>query len=677
MKIMNTRPLSAISSKMVYILLMLTAMLTACKDDDDKSATMDEDDGVIYVQPEAEPTADAMSVTVDGLTYVFDGGYQGDGKALVARVGNRAASLVLESDKPNEEVENIILHNGNIGKLTDAECAALIVVLAKGGSIAIAEPTLDQLQALVNRLRSVINGFMEGDNTVLAQHIVQMLNTEMLNRIVMWTSEDFDFSVYLDENGRGDYLSLAIFRGNDTYLAYRASEELTDYQYGQKADRAAEWLNTKEDEGSQQAARWEVARMMAHRAGGTAEQYVDKISDAQETTFEGSLKLDGPQGYSRNHRYEVTDKIWTAYSKEKKCDVYCMTSSVTVYNQDLNCGPSGEREWYDGRGWQPWENLSATLKKHGVYGPYMRQIHLRCELEDAGNRVKIENYAPMNSTSGGQNVTTGFTFQLGANASASSSGPMAGASTSMSWSRTVSKFDADLAMTASPSPDGVAEWSYTGPSAQSYWALFRREAHDIARHIQTNTCTVQQAWVWTVPNSKSARVVFNHTFNLRDEWLTYDCSKIFATTPHHIQPAIELTSRSTLNCPPRFIQTWSMSVSVPEDEKRADVTKIKNHLTDQLKQYFLTSCVFYTKRADHKKAYNEGKSVAQYDEIGQFIVTAKNAFNHNDAVKEIMREAGKQGGVSDTGSYTITWRQTDADVNSDREEYTFSMRMPK
>ena len=126
MKIMNTRPLSAISSKMVYILLMLTAMLTACKDDDDKSATMDEDDGVIYVQPEAEPTADAMSVTVDGLTYVFDGGYQGDGKALVARVGNRAASLVLESDKPNEEVENIILHNGNIGKLTDAECAALI-----------------------------------------------------------------------------------------------------------------------------------------------------------------------------------------------------------------------------------------------------------------------------------------------------------------------------------------------------------------------------------------------------------------------------------------------------------------------------------------------------------------------------------------------------------------------
>ena len=676
MKIMNTRPLSAIPSKMVYILLMLTAMLTACVANNDNAAA-DEDAGVIYVQPEAEPTADAMSVTVDGLTYVFDGGYQGDGKALVARVGNRAASLVLESDKPNEEVENIILHNGNIGKLTDAECAALIVVLAKGGSIAIAEPTIDQLQVLVNRLRSVINGFMEGENTVLAQHIVQMLNTETLNRIVMWTAEDFDFSVYLDENGRGDYLSLVIFRGNDTYQVLRASEELTDYQYGQNADLAAEWLNAKEDEASQQAARWEVARMMAHRAGGTAEQYVDKISDAQGTGFEGGFQVKGPQNYSRRHRYKVKYQIWTAYSKEKKCDVYCVTSSLTAYNQDLNCGPNGEREWYDARGWLPWDLWEPILKKPRAYGPYMKEIYTWYKLEDAGNSVKIENYAPMNSTSGGQNVTTGFTFQLGANASASASGPMAGGSTSMSWSHTVSKFDADLAMTASPSPEGVAEWRYTGPSAQTHWALFRNDAHDIARHIQTHTCTVEQAWVWTVPNSSSKTVVFNNIFHLGDEWLTYHVNKIFETTPHWFGQDTVHNVKEVIICPPRFIQTWSMSVSVPENEKGADVTKIKNHLTDQLKQYFLTSCVFYTKRADHKKAYNEGKSVAQYDEIGQFIVTAKNAFNHNDAVKEIMREAGKQGGVSDTGSYTITWRQTDADVNSDREEYTFSMRMPK
>jgi hypothetical protein len=46
------------------------------------------------------------------------------------------------------------------------------------------------------------------------------------------------------------------------------------------------------------------------------------------------------------------------------------------------------------------------------------------------------------------------------------------------------------------------------------------------------------------------------------------------------------------------------------------VVKIKNYLTDQLKQYFLASSVFYTDRPDHKKSYNEGKSVEKYDEIG-------------------------------------------------------------
>ena len=92
-------------------------------------------------------------------------------------------------------------------------------------------------------------------------------------------------------------------------------------------------------------------------------------------------------------------------------------------------------------------------------------------------------------------------------------------------------------------------------------------------------------------------------------------------------------------------------------------------LTDQLKQYFLASCVFYTRRPDHKKPYNEGKSVAQYDEIGQFVVTAKNAFTHNDNVKEILREAAQVGGMPKTGSYTIVWRQTDAGINSDKEEF--------
>jgi len=184
--------------------------------------------------------------------------------------------------------------------------------------------------------------------------------------------------------------------------------------------------------------------------------------------------------------------------------------------------------------------------------------------------------------------------------------------------------------------------------------------------------------VWTVAASKSKTVTIKPTFQLQDEWLTYDRAL------NHIGQCYERyinqgDSRSVtpmvISCPPRYIQTWSMSVTT--EAEGADVVKIKNYLTDQLKQYFLASSVFYTDRPDHKKSYNEGKSVEKYDEIGQFIVDAKNAFNHNNNVIEILREAGRVGGVPNTGSYTITWRQTDAGINSDREEYTFSMKMPK
>ncbi len=248
---------------------MCLLLVTACIDDDNNASqdgapdTLEE-----FVEPEAEPTADAMSVTVDGLTYVFDGSYTGEGKALVARVGNRATYLASDSDKPNEEVEHIILPNDRIGNLSNADYAGIIMVLSNGGSVAVFNPTIDHLKMLVSSLKDIIATYQIGGNNVTAKYIVQMLDTEAIDRIVMWT-DNFDFSVYLDSEGKGDYLSLAVFREEDSFLAYREREALTY-------------------------------------------------------------------------------RIWTAYSKEKNCDVYCVTQTVTAYNQDLGCGPSGARDWYDG-----------------------------------------------------------------------------------------------------------------------------------------------------------------------------------------------------------------------------------------------------------------------------------------------------------------------------------------
>ena len=653
-------------------------LVLSCSSNDDNTAVAGDPDTIEdFAEPEQEPTADAQEVAIMGTTYVFDGSYSGEGKALVNRVKDRATVLAEgETLPPNEDVENIILPNDRIGHMKNTEYAAMIMVLAKGGSIAVADPTIDKLKTLVTRLRQVISDYQTGGNNMSARYVVQMLNTETINRIVMWT-DNFDFSVYLNAEGRGDYMSLIVFREEDSYVAYRDTETLTDYQYGQKADRAAMWINIQASMADMAASRRAAAQMMASRAGGDAEDYVDRIAKSLDVTYNLGIQMNGPKELCRFHNCTLAYRIWTAYSKEKNCDVYCVTQTVTAFNQDLECGPGSERKWYNGEYWDPWRDMNEKTDglQKDVFGPYMKKIYTRCELVDGTRQAKIENYAPQNSTSGGYTETNGFTFGLGADASVSASGPQAGVSASMSWSHTVSQYNADLTMTASPSSDGVVEWTYTGKDVPSHYSKtpWKNHYHGFPRDIQVNTCTVEQAWVWTVRASTSRTVTIKPTFQLQDDWLTYDraWNHPLEAYAHYIHIGDKRTvTPIVINCPPRYIQTWSMSVKT--DAEGADVTKMRNYLDEQLHQYFLASSVFYTVRPDHKASYNAGKSIEEYDEIGRFVYTAKDAFTQNEGVKEILREAAQVGGMPQTGSYTIVWRQTDAGINSDKEEFVFN-----
>ena len=667
---MKQRLLKSVWTALYAGMAAVVSITIAGCSDDDNAAQNDTEQAEDFEDPEQEPAADALGVKLKCLTYVFDGNYTGEGKALAARADNRATTLASDSEKPNEEVENIIVHNDRIGHMTNAEYAAMIMVLANGGSIVVAEPTIEKLETLVQRLRAIISSYQESGNNIAAKYVVKMLNTETVNRIVMWT-DNFDFSVYLNAEGRGDYMSLVIFREEDSYIAYRDAETLTDYQYGQKADRAAMWININASLSDESQSRLLAAQMMATRAGGDAEQYVDRLSKSQDFTFDMGLQLNGPKGYSRYHNCMLTYRIWTAYSKEKNCDVYCVTQSVTAFNQDMDCGPTKSTKWYNGGDWGPWKELNkktSQLRKD-VFGPYMKKIYTKCELDDAGRQVRIENYAPQNSTSGGYTETNGFTFGLGANATVTANGPQAGVSANMSWSHTVSQFNADLTMKASPSAGGATEWVYEAPRVASHFGW--DHYHDSPRQIQVTTCTVEQAWVWTVQGSDSRTVTIKPTFQLQDDWLTYDraLNHIGEAYSHYISMGdVRTVTPIVINCPPRYHQTWSMSVKT--DAEGADVVKLKNYLTEQLSQYCLSSSVFYTVRPDHKASYNEGKSIEEYDEIGRFVEVARNAFDYNDGVRDILREAGKVGGVPDAAGYTIVWRQTDAGINSDSEEYT-------
>lgn len=89
--------LSAVIPRLSAVIFASVCLLlvTACKDDDNNASQEGDPDTLEeFVEPEAEPTADAMSVTVDDLTYVFDGSYTGEGKALCARPEGWAVCLI-------------------------------------------------------------------------------------------------------------------------------------------------------------------------------------------------------------------------------------------------------------------------------------------------------------------------------------------------------------------------------------------------------------------------------------------------------------------------------------------------------------------------------------------------------------------------------------------------------
>ena len=112
-------------------------------------------------------------------------------------------------------------------------------------------------------------------------------------------------------------------------------------------------------------------------------------------------------------------------------------------------------------------------------------------------------------------------------------------------------------------------------------------------------------------------------------------------------------------------------MSVESDDVSADKLKeIEDFLTSRFDDYFKPSCVFSTYKPDHKRA----TCVADYDEIGTFVKKCKDAYN-SETGRELLRQAGKRALLSDTGSYTIVWRQTDLGVNSDREEFTVHMNV--
>lgn len=706
-------------------LWMLAAILFSCGlslsmvscTNSDNIVVDDKSEEENYAVTDPTPTADQLSVKIDGLTYVMDAPYADEGKALVNRVVNRATAI----DDP--DLSNIIIYAPQCDKLTHDECAAIIRLMADGGSLVMVEPTPQLQWNLLAMLFNVALGHLDATNPhplledldydnllwficYADYYCEQLEDVESYDDLILIENPDDhsasvvalrDEEVYVGFNQYDNETTEEVYNivqrdveGNDSVsyqITVPKSKEVSDFIFGCHADELAEWLNTPEEpEYARQAARQAAAQQIATRAGGTAEQYIDKIAQSQDYHLMMGGKVEFWNGYTlivRYHKVLLDRHVYAAYSHEQKRDYYCVDQTITLKNQDLECGPDKENEWFDGRAWDPWKKVNehAPLLSGHIYGPYMKKFNIEVGFDKNSNvNPRIEQYVPTNSTTGGSTESNGLNFSLGGGVGISGSGPSANLSGNMSWTHSVSRMNPDIKMTASTSDGtGTLKWDYTSGHAVAHYKLLRTSTHEGPTAIQKSECVLQQAWVWSAATDKQTINLYTD-YSLTDEWLTYQighmtyrCDDYYITKEfNNADPDINAPNSYTVSrvqnilCPPRFKQTWSMSVTTAS--ANVDVAKLEQRLKEKLPAYFIDSYTFCTFKKEHKE------DTDKLDPVRNFLNKAFNAFDNNNNVKDILRECGTYAGMPADGKFTITWRHTDPDANSDRIVYEFNMK---
>lgn len=705
---------------LTVILLCGTTALTSCKDDDDANSS--EQTGSETVSIPAGETADQLGTKINGLTYVFNADYTGEGAAVVRRAVNSTQDI----KDPN--VQNIILNASNIAALTENDLVAISALIIRGGALVLVEPTpqdeIDLMEKILKTADDCINGTIESS-------LFDELDYEKLEWLYGWaiqgtkeltasySAENFDdrsleivgwrgFQVYKSLNvheGETYTKELGLTVVNEdgttetTPLAYDETVVMNDYLFGLQADEAAAWMNTKAEE--DQTKRAAAVKAIANRAG-EAQQYIDKLATAQEYHLQlgGIITIkDGSKVTSRYHKVLVDRWVWAAYSFDKKTDYYCVNQTVKLYNQDLQCGPDNDQGWWwNSETWEKWK-YAREVEWHGIllrsdmYGPYLKGFGFEAYVKDASPR--IEQSRPVNATDGGTTVSEGISYSLGANLGFSGPNAAGGVSASISWSQSVSRVVPDVKMTAKTDPNtGHVNWQYSIDNVPKTKNAVTGANHTFAVDVAKKELQLQQAWIWSIPNSSASTIDVVTDWNMHDQWLTwyadggpyhtseYYIDEKFSNTDLKSQQAIQgytFDRIQRVTCPPRFKETWSMTIEgdgITGDQKK----KVEDYLVAHLSDQYVKSFVLFSYKNGHQKTVIDGKTKLEtLDELGRKVAKLKADYEANGNVAEMLRNAGKDAGIPATGSYKIVWRNTDSSGSGakyDNEELTINLTAP-
>ena len=595
-----------------------TMTLTSCKDDDN----VPPGSTVTSVEQAATPTTDALNVTTDKSYLVYGELNDGIAAALQRRLqGNMISPVDAECYVINPAIieqdiismdewkhmvrrcmsgeSSFVLTQCTFKEFYDFGLAYVLAVMnitlenyyGDADPAAVAEARACAKRQVANMVRNAYIAGGQADDAMTR-------GTEVNG----WEMDWEDISQWPQEKQQAIMFDAYAFSvNNDIYvLNAEATKYLNesvpaqpsnDYEWGQKADAIAAWLNNQGEDDAETRAGLKGFAQAATRAGGPD---ISDLMKAQTKEFVFDLKHPSLWGFYVETAYSALKVQYTAYSAYDfggNVEYYQVRQNITVMN-DKTFKPVDVGYW--------WCRQNDDNFDH-ARGAWMKQIDTKMWLEGSGTKT-IVSAGPLNengsssgsSSSGGSSTaTTGYSdgFSLGASYGGSGLSGSAGYSHTWSYSNSTgttwntstnwSTKDLTTSFTQGNDANGTVAWAHKGNTPTDMGSTDT----DKIKTLLKSTCVTDEQALWKIENPSGAYTL-KASFNVWNEiallhFSTKNSAFITQDNPHEIS--------FDLNTPDRFKCKWNNVIynygTKPDDMSQLEYTSYLDNFIEKTYGY--------------------------------------------------------------------------------------------
>ena len=641
----NTMRHSTVRAQFLQLALLVVCALgiAACSKDDTSEQTP-EIESVEYVTP----TQDATRITSSLAAYISPTVADEEfGGALRRRLTNPITTL---NEETFEQVVTLVLHNSDIAHLANDEALlpTIYIELLLGRNVIIVEPTVEGFEAFCLAVTAAHEEIIEDEEL---REMFEELDAEFVAgarqlfealHALSLDPERVKALFMLDTDNEGIFAEAVALRGCDFHIVDRIGQveqreltyenilneegdvepadpseieteepqdcALTPYAYGLFADMFTEWINEQQD----YLAYYDAMRQRSANAINTRAESsrlsLEDISTVQRVNY--TLSAPTPHTVSVPLPVTVRFDVCSIYMERDDCDYYCIYKEICSYNQLLDCGPDGKREWRKHKNFGYWTVNSVerdVFELHSYYGPFMRDLksqslchpHTDAFLDSTETAVEIPNadkvqrvagaaiemYAPKNSI-GSSDQTSGFSYGFDGGLYIAKE-PSINLGFSVSYDSSTTQTISDLEIEAS-SIDGIAKWTYTGKNLPCPFYTFSGPyEHSLAPNIMRQECLVDQSWIWRIPNPSGSYRLYDETSVTTS--LMYAKDGFFRAHARYVNQETTKRVSFLMMPPPRSEQTWVMNVTPYSEELNTMLSTTHNRFWNKDNHEFTLS----------------------------------------------------------------------------------------